>query len=187
MTVLGTSLTALYDWPAAVQEQLAHCPGPVILTPVAQPGATSAWGLEQIAAVLATEPDIVLIEFAANDADIRDGLWPWQSRQTLGEIITDLRARDPAPVLALMTMNPAQGLRGWMRPGQGMQAGMYHDLARTEGLGLVDFYPRWRARARAGRGLQADGLHPDVAVARAVITPVLSDYLAAAHPLGCTP
>lgn len=186
LTILGTSLTALYDWPVLVQDQLARCPTPVLITTVARPGATSPWGLEQIAAVLATDPDIVLIEFAANDADIRDGLWPGQSREVLEKIITDLRATDPAPALALMTMNPAQGPRGWMRPTQGAQARMYHDLAQAQSVGLVDFYPRWQALPRSERGLRADGLHPDAQVAQRLIVPVLSMYLAEGHPLGCT-
>lgn len=181
VTVLGTSLTARYDWPARLGPALGGClASPMQITVIAQAGAGSDWGLAQLAAVAATHPDIVLIEFAINDADLRDGQSLRDSAATHRRLIVALRQALPDARIALMTMSPAQGLRGWLRPRLAQYYALYRDLAAELDLGLVDLYPRWLALPPAARGLGADGLHPEAGVAAGVILPVLVPWLARA-------
>ncbi|WP_165612634.1 SGNH/GDSL hydrolase family protein [Limimaricola pyoseonensis] len=181
MALLGTSLSARYDWPARLGARLTACLGrPVMVEVVARPGAHSGWGVAQVGRVAALRPDLVLIEFAINDADLRDGRSLAQAGAAHRAIVAGLRAQRPGAAIALMTMSPAQGPRGWMRPRLGAHLAQYRDLAAALDLGLVDLTPRWRALPRAARGLKADGLHPEPGVAAAVILPVLARAIATA-------
>jgi len=149
ITVLGTSLTALYDWSTRLEAVLSAClDQPVRITVIARPGTTIAWGADQVAMVAASAPDLVLVEFAINDADLRGGLSPAGAAQRHRDLIAALRAAiAPAPRIVLMTMNPARGPRGWMRPRLAAHYANYVDLARTADLGLVDLYPAgWLCR-----------------------------------------
>lgn len=179
LAVFGTSLTANADWPEALAGTLAECLGrPVDLARIARAGAGSGWALDQIGRVAAETPDIVLIEFAINDADLLDGLWLDDSIANHRALIAGLRAQAPGARLVLMTMNPAEGLRGLLRPRLARYYGAYRDLAAETGVGLIDLYPRWLARPPAARGLR-DGLHPDAATAREMIVPAALPVLAA--------
>jgi len=178
LAVFGTSLTAGSHWPEATAAALERClDRPVTLIRVARPGAGSAWGLAETARVAAAAPDIVLIEFAINDADLRDGIGLEASAANHRAILAALAQARPEARLVLMTMSPAERLRGLLRPGLARHYAAYRALAAETGAGLVDLYPRWRALPQAARGL-ADGLHPTDAAAQAVILPVLVPYLA---------
>lgn len=186
IVVLGTSLTARYDWPAQLETKLAAClDRPVEVETVARPGASVAWGVEQVATVLDLEPDLVLVEFAINDADLRDGVGRNRARELTTYLLAALAAAPAPPQVALMTMSPAQGLRGWLRPELARRYGDYRVLAAAAGTGLVDLYPRWLARPRAERGLGDDGLHPDPGVVAEMIVPVLAEYIGQAAGRSC--
>ena len=177
IAVFGTSLSSpRYDWPDALAQTLGACLGrPVTLTRVTRAGAGIAWAEGQVDAVRAQGPDLVLMEFSANDADLRDGLRLAEARARTGRV---LDALEGIPVV-LMTMNPAQGLRGVLRPRLGAHHDAYRALAAARDLGLVDLETRWRQRPRAARGL-ADGLHPAPEAARGLIVPALAEYLGGA-------
>lgn len=183
---MGTSLTALYDWPDQVADELAACLGrDVDLSVIARPGAQSPWGVAQLDRVADSAPEIVIVEMAINDADVRDGIWLRDSRAAHGDIVTGLQAMTPTPQIVLMTMSPAQGLRGWLRFRLGRYYGVTVELAAERGIGLLDMYPRWMALARGDRGLQGDGLHPEAAVADPFITRALTAYLGASRGVSC--
>lgn len=177
--MFGTSLssTSRYDWPAHLETRLATCLNRrVTVTIIARPGATIAWAEGQIGRVRDTAPDLVLMEFAVNDADLWDGLPRAEARRRTGAVLEALAGgpggTEDGPALALMTMNPAAGVRGLVRPFLGRHYADYRSLSRERDLGLVDLEAQWRALPRAARGLD-DGLHPDPARARAVIVPTL--------------
>lgn len=195
LAVFGTSLTAGSRWPEATAAALERClDRPVVLIRRARPGAGSAWGRTETAQLAANDPDIVLIEFAINDADLRDGIGLATARANHLAILAALAASRsggmPEVRLVLMTMSPAEGLRGLLRPGLGRHYAAYRTLAAETGetgmgAGLVDLYSRWRALPQSARGL-TDGLHPEDAVAQAVILPVLVPYLARLAGGACT-
>ena len=147
---------------------------------VARPGATSRWGLAQVGRVAALEPDLVIVEFAINDADLADGLRLGRSVAVHHTLLGELAALAPEARVLLMTTNHARGPRGWARPRLGAHYAAYAALARRHGAGLLDLYPRWLARARGGEDGLADGLHPSDAAARAVVLPPLLAQLTAA-------
>ena len=114
---MGTSLTAGSLWPDRAAEALAVCVArPVRALRFAQRGATSVWGIEQIEAVIAAAPDIVVMEFAINDADVRRGLSLAASADNHHAILTRLKQGLPEARVVLMTTNPALGLRRLLRP-----------------------------------------------------------------------
>ncbi len=177
VVAMGTSLTALYDWPDRLQDALAHCLGrPVTVTRIAEPGRPVTWGRDQIDTVLAENADLILIEFAINDADIRDGVPLAASIDTHAEILNALRAAQPRPQVMLMTMSPAHGLRGLIRPRLWAHYQSYRDLAGRFDTGLVDAYPRWLAQP-GWKDAFADGLHPTAEATNRVLLPAILNNL----------
>ncbi len=192
IVALGTSLTARGDWPDRLGARLSACAGrPVRVDRVAKAGAGSNWGREQAAAVLAQSPDLVLIEFAINDADLRDGVSLARARDNHLALIGALEAGRPGLPLMLMTMNRAEGLRGLMRPWLAAHYAQYRDLAATQGpgqaVGLIDLAPLWAAALAAGRGqeLLPDGLHPTDAGVTEIALPVMVAEIGRLLP-GCS-
>lgn len=178
VVAFGTSLTAPPQiWPDVLAAHLSECRGaPVTLTRVAGIGMGSPWALMQLDRVVVARPDLVLIEFAINDADLLDGVWPAGGRDRHQALVEALQARVPEVRIVLMSINPAHGLRSWIRPLLAQHYAGYAGLARDHDLGFVNLYARWQALVPAGRGL-GDGLHPDPVQAAAVIVPALSAYL----------
>ncbi len=175
ITAFGTSLTADPQiWPAQLAQQLTSCrTAPVHVTAIAGPGMGSAWGLQQLDRVTASRADLILLEFSINDGDARDGVSLTTSRQQHQALIAQLQTSLPDVPIVLMTMSPAHGPRGWVRPRLRAFYQLYTELAAEFDLALVDHYARWRARPRDARGLDVDGLHPDPTVAAQVILPQL--------------
>lgn len=175
---MGTSLTAGSPWPDGVAEVLATCVmHPVRALRFAQGGATSAWGVTQIEAVIAAIPDIVVMEFAINDADLRRGLSLTASADNHHAILTGLKQGLPEVRIVLMTTNPAFGLRRLLRPRLPAYYALYQRLAEDHNAGLIDLTPRWLAMPNLAREL-TDGLHPTDAAAMSVVVPVATRYLA---------
>lgn len=169
IVAFGTSLTLGNPWPDRLAQALSACFGhPVEMIRVADYGQDSGWALTQIDRVVAAAPDVVLIEFAINDADLRDGVSPAQGRARHDALVAQLAAALPETRLVMMTMSPAYGLRGLLRPRLAQHYQGVRALAEAAGLGLADLTPRWRGQPRP-----ADGLHPDAAATRQVIDPVL--------------
>lgn len=184
ITVFGTSLSAPPQiWPDRLAQRLETCrKTPVMVTRVAGPGMGSAWGLGQVARVVQTAPDLLLTEFAVNDADLRNGISLSRAQAQHRALLDTLQTALPKTQIALMTMNPAYGLRGWARPQLNAHYAAYRDLATAAGVGLVDIHARWRGLSRVEAGLQADGLHPDPETAAGVILDALGPYLGCSIP-----
>lgn len=184
---MGTSLTAGSFWPDSVAAAVSVCLArPVRALRFAQGGATSDWGRGQIGAVIAAAPDIVVMEFAINDADLRRGVSLAASADNHSAILTRLRQGLPEVRLVLMTTNPARGLRQLLRPRLPAYYGLYHRMAADKNVGLIDFTPRWLAVPDMAEGFP-DGLHPTDAVAVAVVGPVMTAYLAGLLGSTCAP
>lgn len=187
ITVLGTSLSSAsrYRWPDEVGAQVSALLGrPVETTRITQPGATSEWGAEQVDRVIATDPDVVLIEFGVNDADARNFMTVERSAAWHEQIIAALTTDGQGPAIVLLTMNPATGPRAWLRPFLSRYYAGYVDLAARYNTGLVDLYARWIALPESEADTD-DGLHPsDSAATRVIATPVADALAMAAAPHG---
>ena len=174
---MGTSLTAGYSWPDLVASRLQACLAASLhVLRMAEGGVTSVWGLARIEAVIAEAPDLVVVEFAINDSDLRLGLSLQQSRDNHRALLSRLKQALPEARIILMTTNPATGLRRLLRPRLASYYALYHDLAAEMDLGLIDLYPRWLALPQAAQAL-TDGVHPSTESAVAVIVPTVTAYL----------
>ena len=180
IVALGTSLTRNALWPDDLARALTACSGrPVLVTRIAEVGENSAWGLTQAQAVAALTPDLVLIEFAINDADLRDGLSLDAALDAHLRLLDVLAAEAPAARPVLMTMNRAFGLRGLLRPWLGAHYAQYRRLAAERDIGLIDLAPLWSAAPATGPDgvrLLPDGLHPtDAAVAHIALPSLVTE------------
>lgn len=180
VVAFGTSLTARNGWPDRFAAAFETCRGAQVeLIRVAMPGKGSDWGLTALPEVIAAEPDLVLIEFSINDADMRDGVSLRQSRSQHDAILSQLRSARPDAALVLMTMSPAYGLRGLTRPRLGHYYAAYGPLSVEHDTGLVDLNARWMDLPRPDRKAP-DGLHPTDEQTQRLIDPALTAYF------GCT-
>lgn len=180
IVAFGTSLTAGNAWPDRLGVALTRCfEHPVTVSRVATAGAGSAWGLAAVPDVVALAPDVVLIEFTINDADIRDGVSVAQSRVQHQALFDQLKQNLPDARLVVMTMSPARGLRAWLRPRLARYVAQVVDLAATQDIAIIDFTPRWQAVE--WRALLPDGLHPtDAATARIMDGVLIASFANAA-------
>ena len=183
---MGTSLTAASGgWPALVAQSLEACrPNSVQALRIARGGATSAWGVSQLETVIALAPDLVVLEFAINDADLRRGISLTASEANHRAIVTRLKLRLPEVPIILMTTNPAIGLRRLLRPRLPAYYALYHKLSLETGAGLIDLTPRWLTSPTLAQDL-TDGIHPSPAAAASVVVPVVTAYLARLFGMDC--
>ncbi len=182
LVAFGTSLTAGGSWPDELVSAIGADGGETLrLRRVAAGGAGSDWGLASVERVIALKPDLVLIEFAINDADIRNLTTLARSEASHLAIITALRSALPTVKIALVTTNPAFGPRGWIRPQLAQYYASYHRIAATQGVQVIDAYPRWRqALAHGDRWrLIPDGVHPTAEASREILLPVVTAGVAA--------
>lgn len=178
VVAFGTSLTAAEQWQNEVAARLADC-AEVSIATIAQAGANSDWAVTALPQVVAARPEIVLVEFSANDASLLHGVAAETSRANTAAIIEAVEAAGARPVL--MTMNPAHGLRALSRPWLGDYYELYRDIARERGVALIDLAPIWQARSDLADAIP-DGVHPTDAAARDVVAPAVA---AALRPLLC--
>lgn len=186
----GTSLTAEGAWTrelAAYWEK--HYPGKVAFVNAAKSGMHSGWGVQNLAErVTAKNPDLVLIEFAVNDAAARHGISREKSVANLDAMVQALRLRNPKVEIIVQTMNPAwdsprvpEKTYGSDRPALALYYAAWSAYARGEALPLVEHYPAWLSMQREDPGrfreLVPDGIHPGDEGSRAVTWAGLESFL----------
>ncbi|KAB0680431.1 SGNH/GDSL hydrolase family protein [Aureimonas leprariae] len=179
VATFGTSLTARGGWQKPLEEALRTCLlRPVEVRTVARSGSTSDWGLEHVGDVVALAPDVVLVEFYANDAALHRPITLWGSRGNIAEIFRELRAGLPNARLYGMGMNPFTGRRNWGRPLLGLYIAAHRAAAETLGDGFVDFAPLW-AKLTPDEIADAipDGSHPRPEIASRIMVPELVRHL----------
>ena len=173
VTFVGTSLTASYNWPKLLELCQAH---EIHISKIALNGATSEWGKNQIETIVATQPDIVFIEFSINDADLRRRVSLSRSRRNHQDIILGLTTQKPDIRIVLMTMNPSFGFRDLIRPRLSAYYEAYSQIAERLEVGLLDIYSRWLLFA-VDQPLQISGAHPTEKDAEKIILPAIQSYL----------
>ena len=98
IVAFGTSLTAPpQSWPDRLGPALTACRGtPVQMHRVAGPGMGSDWGMGQTEAVAALSPDLILMEFAINDADLSDGVPVRRAAENHAKIVSNIAENAPS-------------------------------------------------------------------------------------------
>lgn len=180
IVTFGTSLTARGGWQLPLQEALTKClKVPVLVDSVARSGATSEWAVEKIGDVIAAKPDIVLVEFYANDAALNRFMTVERSRQNMAVILGQLKQQLPHARIIVMGMNPIFGIRGFIRPFINSYIDAHHQLANEMGLDFYDNRPAWAELSPDELSAAIpDGSHPLPKAASAVIVPGLTREIA---------
>jgi lysophospholipase L1-like esterase len=133
----------------------------------------------QVERALSVDPDLVLIEFAVNDAALQNFITLARSRDNIRAILSALRGAPRPPRVFLMAMNPVHGAKAWLRPSLKAYEAAHQELAHEEGAGFIDHRTAWMLLAPADRGrLIPDGLHPDPREDAKIIVPTLVKSLA---------
>lgn len=169
----GTSLTHKGAWVGELDKWFqAQYPGLVTFKNTARSGMTSDWGVENLSLrVLEQKPNLVFIEFSANDAAIKHQISREKSEANLDEMVKGIRAQNPDADIVLLTMNPAwdsaknpEKKYGGDRPELAAYYAIYRRYATDHGLPLVDTYPVWRKIQQEDperfQKMVSDGIHP---------------------------
>ena len=186
----GTRLTHKGAWTKSLAGYFEKkFPGQVTFLNTARSGMTSEWGVENLQArVLKHRPDLVFIEFSANDAATKHHISTEQSEANLDRMVKELRQQNPQVDIVLQTMNPAWDSPktpdkkfGSERPD--MEA--YYDVCRRyaheHNLPLVDNWPNWlkilKEQPEQYHKMVSDGIHPHSGPSLAVTWPAVEALL----------
>ena len=170
---VGTSLTAGYSWPCALQAALANkYEGRMIISDRAIPSTQSTVGVQQIEAWLSEDhPDAVFIEYAINDAS-GSAVSLDQSRANVDAIVAAILKSNPGADIILLTMDNPEGKALEERPGIEKYYQLYRDYAATHKMTLIDDYPIWKKLYETDpiqwKIYVPDGIHPTFEGNRAV-------------------
>lgn len=136
------------------------------------PGQASDWGLANADRVSALKPDLVIIEFAINDADLRHWMGLDASRANTIALIRRLRRESPGARIMLMTTHPVSGWKWMQRPQLGQYYRQYREIAAAERIALIDGERGWLALPGSAReNALPDGVHPLPAVFADAVVP----------------
>lgn len=180
VVTFGTSLTARGGWQVPLAERLSAClDRGVAVRTVARSGAPSAWGLAHVDDVVGLKPDVVIIEFYANDAALNRFTSLRSSRETIAQILLQLHDALPRARLIMQVMNPFSGLRGAIRPFLDAYINAHIEEAARHHTEIVDHRPAWAAMPDADRAYAIpDGSHPRPEAAIAIVVPALAATIA---------
>lgn len=180
IVTFGTSLTKIGGWQEPLRKALASCTKQEVkIEVIARSGVTSDWAVSHVDQVISAAPDIILIEFYANDAALNRYLTLAQSRSNMEIVMDELKAGLPKTRVISMVMNPMFGMRGWIRPFLGSYISAHRDIAFSHGFEILDHTAGWsRLSAQALVGAIPDGVHPSAEAASSVMVPTLVDAIA---------
>jgi len=179
VVAVGTSLTARGGWTEELRYSLdRRLDRRVSMVVLASPGANSRNLKRMVPHIIKARPDIVLVEYAVNDAKLITGLPMEESINNLKAMVQKVREIFPRSQMVIMAMNPVSRLQRFYR----YRLNSYYDahlkLARDLKLQTLDHRIAW-AKIPPSMRAQAipDGLHPKGSIASRVIVPPLADLI----------
>ena len=163
VALFGSSLARRADWPERIAGSRVPCgSGVIAMTVEGKPGAGSREGLALVEQSPPANHDIIILEYAINDADLFDGTSRGDSIANHRRMIALLREANPDVAIILMATNPVRGLQRLKRPRLSAYYRDYARLAEAVDVSFFDGTARWRI-AGVDRQSLPDGLHPDPA------------------------
>ncbi|MGM4913567.1 SGNH/GDSL hydrolase family protein [Rhizobium sp. 768_B6_N1_8] len=182
IVTFGTSLTARGGWQASLEEGLERCLHRTVdVAIVAKSGATTEWGLSSVERVIAERPDIVLVEFYANDAALNRWMSVSRSRGNFSTILERLKTGLPDARIYMMVMNPMSGLRGALRPFLSSYISAHRSVAAERNVVIIDHSNGWSMLpAEELSTAIPDGAHPVASTAVKVMVPTIVKAIAGA-------
>lgn len=180
IVAFGTSLTARGGWQLPLEAALGDClKRPVTVKTVAMSGATSDWAVTAVDRVIEEKPDLVLVEFYANDAAIDRLVTIGRSRSNMDRVLSALKQGLPGARVIVMAMNPIFGIRGFIRPFIESYIDAHRQVASGKGFEFFDNRPAWlRLPPTELSAAIPDGSHPLPQAAAATIVPGLMAEIA---------
>lgn len=179
VATMGTSLTAYAQpWQTLLSHKLRTGTGKkVVVYDFGIGAASSQVGLANIARPLHVRPDILLVEYAINDAYTPYAISTAQCQTNTLAIINAFRDRDPDVKIFLTILNPpvAGQPTAADRPNYAAYKAVYSALAAADDdLGLIDCSAAWGSPTLTDI---PDGIHPPLAKKIQVEFPVLASAL----------
>jgi acyl-CoA thioesterase-1 len=182
LVVLGDSLTAGFGmqadqaFPARLEKALRERGRNVVVEDAGVSGDTAKQGLERLDWAVGEDADAVIVELGANDA-LR-GVDPNETRKSLHEIITRLRARKVPVMVAGMLAPPNMGAAY-----KELFDAIYPSLAREHGIPIYAFFLEGVA-GDPDLNLE-DGIHPNARGIEEIVRrmlPQVEEFLTMAEP-----
>ena len=178
IVVYGTSLSATKDgWVTMLEDKLnARYPGKAEVINSAQAAMWSTWGVENLRErVLEHKPDMVIIEFAMNDAYLPYSTSIETARLNLEYMVFRIRElyKDCSIVIQVMNMPIAE--HKVQRPYIERYYNLYRKESKKLHTKLIDHYEYWVPILKKGekefRRYVPDGIHPNIEAQRKLVLP----------------
>lgn len=178
IVVYGTSLSASKEgWAAMLESNLnARYPGKAEVINSAQAAMWSAWGVENLRQrVLEKKPDMVIIEFAMNDAYLPYATSVEAARLNLEYMVHRIREAYPDCSIILQVMNMPVAEHKAQRPDIELYYNLYRKEARKLKVNLIDHYEYWLPLLKKGEKefmkYVPDGIHPSITAQEELVLP----------------
>lgn len=176
ISTLGTSITAGNRWQPVVQQMLEGCGlGPVHIGNFGRAGQTIVWGLDHVGPAVQAKPDILIVEFAINDALFDKGTSPAEAERLTRLLISTAKRESPSTRIYLLITNDAQGQQAEKRPELKAHYESYRKLSLEQGVGLIDTESLWHV---LGNRALRDDLHPTNEGYKKILAPAVVAALA---------
>ena len=186
VVVFGTSLSERAKWPDDLQQALQSCGlGDALVLRHAKAGANSSWGGSQAEWFGQNPPDLVIVEFAMNDADLFDGLSLDDSQSNHLEIVRNLRQIVPDAAILLLSTNPVTGWARLKRPLLARYYNSYVTVAAQADIGFLDGYGRWMQLPGRAEAIY-DGVHPRPEIEAQLLAEPIAHIIATGFGAICT-
>lgn len=189
IVVYGTSLSASVEgWATLLEDTLnARYPGKAEVINSAQAAMWSTWGVENLRErVLEHKPDLVLIEFAINDAYLPYGTSVEAARLNLKYMVRRIWELYPACMVFIQVMNMPVAEHKKQRPDIELYYAMYREEAEILNVGLIDHSVYWTPLLEKGENefykYVPDGIHPSLAAQQELVLPHLLKALGVEDP-----
>jgi len=154
-----------------------HFPGKISLFNASRLGANSRWALNHIRRrALSHRPAVIFLEFAINDADIRNELSVAESEQNINHMIYITKELNPSCEIWLMTSHVHADRHRRARPDLAIYYEAYRRIAKRTNVGLIDLHRCWGATPPEKRYIP-DGIHTSIPAAREIILPTVLSHL----------
>lgn len=178
IVVYGTSLSASKEgWAAMLESSLnALYPGKVEVINSAQAAMWSTWGVENLRErVLEQKPDMVIIEFAMNDAYLPYATSVEAARLNLEYMVYRVRELYPDCSIILQVMNMPIAEHKAQRPNIELYNNLYRKEVRKLKVTLIDHYDYWVSILKKGEKefyrYVPDGIHPNITAQKELVLP----------------
>ncbi len=181
IVVYGTSLSASPEgWPSMLEKEIDNrYPSLIKVENMAKGAMWSTWGVQNLdERVLSKNPDLVLIEFAINDAYLPYKTSPKACRINLEYMIDRIQDQNPKCDVVIQIMNMPTGIHFHEhRPDFETYNTVYRQVAKKRKLLLIDHTTYWKPILEKGLPeylkLVPDGIHPAETAWRTLVTPYI--------------